>query len=186
VRYFDPSAPSLFCRITSRIPFPESLSLCPNSGKGQGPGAIRISNEPSASTLAYVDLLYHTRSLYPLRSFSSLSPNKLRKLEEVLNIPPDDLDTVGVKAGTSSSRGDLPRSRSPPCSTPSEPVRPKTNITALETQIYQAILALRSAGPLGHLSGSRSYWLSQITSWFLQRRTAIFLGGFRLDPRDRW
>src|SRR4029077_865217 len=65
----------------------------------------------------------------------------LRKLNQVLNITPDDMDTLAVKAAIAQAEGDLPRAAA--LLTTLHPNADDSN--ALETQVYQAILERRPA-----------------------------------------
>jgi len=77
-------------------------------------------------------LSQHARSHVCLRQF----PQALSKLEQILNITPDDIDTLVVKARIAQVEGDLPRA-----SALLAPLRPGVGyVNALETQVYQAIL----------------------------------------------
>ncbi len=68
-------------------------------------------------------------------------PEALRKLDQVLNITPDDLDTLALKAAIAQAEGDLPRAAALLA-----PLHPSAdNPDALETQVYQAILERRPA-----------------------------------------
>jgi tetratricopeptide (TPR) repeat protein len=68
-------------------------------------------------------------------------PEALRKLDQVLNITPDDMDTVATKAAIAEAEGDLPRA-----ATLLAPLRPTANDPgALRAQVYQAILERRPA-----------------------------------------
>ena len=72
-----------------------------------------------------------------LRRFSEA----LRKLDEVLNITPDDIDTLALKAAIAQAEGDLPRAAAILA-----PLQPAADLTgALETQVYQGILERRPA-----------------------------------------
>jgi tetratricopeptide (TPR) repeat protein len=74
-------------------------------------------------------------------------PEALRKLDQVLNITPDDLDTLVFKAGIAQAEGDLPRAAALLA-----PLHPNADdTTALEVQIYQAILERRPAGIIPRL-----------------------------------
>jgi TolB-like protein/class 3 adenylate cyclase/Tfp pilus assembly protein PilF len=80
-----------------------------------------------------VNLLGQHAQLYiELRRF----PEALRKFDQVLDIMPNDVDTLAAKAAIAQAEGDLPRASAllssihPPADDPQ----------ALETQIYQAIL----------------------------------------------
>jgi TolB-like protein/class 3 adenylate cyclase/Tfp pilus assembly protein PilF len=81
-------------------------------------------------------LTQHALSYVCLRRF----PEALRNLDQVLNITPDDVDTVSYKAGIAQAEGDLPRA-----SALLAPLRPTADLNqALETQVYQAILERRT------------------------------------------
>ena len=74
----------------------------------------------------------HAASYSMLRRF----PEALRKLDQVLEITPDEIDPIVYKAGIAQAEGDLARAAAL-LST----IRPKAeDVVALETQIYQAIL----------------------------------------------
>jgi TolB-like protein/Tfp pilus assembly protein PilF len=65
----------------------------------------------------------------------------LRLLDQVLDITPDDMDTLMLKAGIAQAEGDLPRAAALLA-----PLRPGADHPgALKTQVYQAILERRSA-----------------------------------------
>jgi serine/threonine protein kinase/Tfp pilus assembly protein PilF len=77
-------------------------------------------------------LSQHARSYICLRRF----PEALTKLEQILNIAPDDIDTIVLKARIAQAEGDLPRA-----SALLAPLRPGVGyVNALETQVYQGIL----------------------------------------------
>jgi TolB-like protein/Tfp pilus assembly protein PilF len=86
------------------------------------------------------DLLFQREQSYvQLRRF----PEALRRLDQVLNITPDDLDTLVEKASIAQAQGDLRRAGEILA-----PLRPNADdATALETQVYQVILE-RRPGPL--------------------------------------
>src|SRR4029077_86408 len=68
-------------------------------------------------------------------------PEALRKLDQVLNITPDDVDTLATKANIYQAEGDLPRAAAL-----LGPLHPSADlISPLETQVYQAILERRPA-----------------------------------------
>src|SRR5437762_1990403 len=68
-------------------------------------------------------------------------PEALRKLDKVLDIAPDDIDTIALKAAIAQAQGDLPRAAAL-----LTPLRPTADLNqALETQVYQAILERRPA-----------------------------------------
>ena len=74
----------------------------------------------------------HALSYICLRRF----PEALRKLDQVLGIIPDDVDTIASKASVAQAEGDLPRAAA--LLAPLHPGADDAN--ALETQVYQAIL----------------------------------------------
>ena len=64
-----------------------------------------------------------------------------RKLDQILDITPDDLDTIVTKGTIAQAEGDLPRA-----SAILAPLHPAANNTiAIEKQTYQAILERRPA-----------------------------------------
>jgi TolB-like protein len=67
-------------------------------------------------------------------------PEALRKFDQVLNITPDDPDTLGNKASIAQAEGDLPRAAALLA-----PLRPGADSNVLGTQVYQAILERRPA-----------------------------------------
>src|SRR5437870_4671790 len=88
-------------------------------------------------------LTQHALSYKILRRF----PEALRKLDQVLNITPDDLDTLVQKAAIAQAEGDLPRA-----STILAPLHPNAaDAQAMETQVYQAILERRPASIIPRL-----------------------------------
>ncbi len=110
-------------------------------------------------------LSQHARSYICLRRF----PEAMAKLEQILNIAPDDIDTLVLKARIAQAEGDLPRA-----STLLAPLRLGADYAnALETQVYQAILEARPAAAiarlkeilatpdqaLGYYNGELRFWL---------------------------
>jgi serine/threonine protein kinase/Tfp pilus assembly protein PilF len=110
-------------------------------------------------------LSQHAGSYMVLRRF----PETLRKLDQVLDFAPDDVDTLATKAAIAQAEGDLPRA-----SALLAPLHPPAHDTiALETQAYQAILERRPAQiiprlkevlakpdpALGHWNGEMRFWL---------------------------
>src|SRR5205823_6293413 len=68
-------------------------------------------------------------------------PEALRKFDQVLNITPDDVDTLAYKAAIAQAEGDLPRAAALLA-----PLHPNAdNLDALGTQVYQEILERRPA-----------------------------------------
>src|SRR5207237_6833227 len=95
-------------------------------------------------------------------------PEALRKFDQVLDITPDDLDTLGNKASIAQAEGDLPRAAALLA-----PLRPGADSNVLGTQVYQAILERRPASvvprlkeilakpdpALGYINGELRFWL---------------------------
>jgi serine/threonine protein kinase/Tfp pilus assembly protein PilF len=71
----------------------------------------------------------------------------LRKLDQILNIIPDDVDIIAVKANIAQAEGDLPRASA--LLAPLHPDADDSN--AVETQVYQAILERRPASAIPRL-----------------------------------
>ncbi len=112
-------------------------------------------------------------------------PEALRKLDQVLNITPDDQDTLVQKAAIAQAEGDLPRA-----SELLAPLHPAGDPPALETQVYQAILERRPAPiiprlkeilakpdpTLGYLNSELRFWLG----W------AQEVAGDRATAQENW
>jgi TolB-like protein/Tfp pilus assembly protein PilF len=97
-------------------------------------------------------------------------PEALRKLDQVLDITPDDADTLAAKARIAQAEGDLARA-----SSLLAPLRPTAEDSgALEIQVYQAILerhpeqmiarlkeilAAKPDSTLGYMTGELRFWL---------------------------
>jgi TolB-like protein/class 3 adenylate cyclase/Tfp pilus assembly protein PilF len=131
VRYFEQARPLL--PNSSRIP--ESLAYVARRG-GQWEQSESFFNQAERLDPRNVHLLtQHALSYIDLRRF----PEALLKLDQVLNITPDDVDTLALKASIAQAEGDLPRA-----SAILGPLHPAAdNTAALETQVYQAILERR-------------------------------------------
>src|SRR5256886_1061265 len=88
-------------------------------------------------------LSQRARSYTDLRRF----PEALRKLDQVLDIMPDNLDTLVAKASIAQAEGDLPRA-----SAILAPLHLSAdNPITLETQVYQGILERRPAQIIARL-----------------------------------
>jgi TolB-like protein/class 3 adenylate cyclase/Tfp pilus assembly protein PilF len=161
LRYFEQARQLL--PNSSRIP--ESLAYV-TSRQGQWDRSESYFNEAERLDPRNVKLLnQHALSYITLRRF----PEALRNLEKVLDITPDDLDTVALKAGVAQAEGDLPRA-----SALLARLHPNAdNTQALEIQVYQAILERRTAQiiprlkeilakpdpTLGYVNGELHFWL---------------------------
>jgi serine/threonine protein kinase/Tfp pilus assembly protein PilF len=158
--------------------FEQARQLLPNSGRipeqlayvtrrrGQWDRSESYFNEAERLDPRNVGLLtQHALSYMALRRF----PEALRKLDQVLNITPDDVDTLAIKAAIAQAEGDLPRAAA--LLAPLHPGADDSN--ALETQVYQAILERRPAQiiprlkemlakpdpVLGYFIGELRFWL---------------------------
>ncbi|MEO6872900.1 MAG: hypothetical protein ABI233_11870 [Chthoniobacterales bacterium] len=110
-------------------------------------------------------LTQHALSYVHLRRF----PDAVRKLDQVLDITPDDIDAVALKGGIAQAQGDLRRASS--LLTPLQPTADHPN--AVETQAYEALLErhpeqmvnrlremLMQLDPkLGYINGELRFWL---------------------------
>jgi serine/threonine protein kinase/Tfp pilus assembly protein PilF len=109
-------------------------------------------------------LTTHAATYTLLRRFSEA----LRKYDQVLDITPDDLETLARKAAIAQAEGDLTRAAALLA-----PLHPNADNAALGTQVYQAILERRPgqiiprlkeilAKPdpaLGYINGELRFWL---------------------------
>jgi len=133
VRFFEQARQ--FLPNSSRIP--ESLAYVERR-RGHWEQSEAYFNEAVRLNPRDLNLLTQQALFYiAVRRF----PEALRKLDQVLNITPDDTDTLALKAGIAQAEGDL--SRASKVLAPLHPTAANTN--ALETQVYQAILERRPA-----------------------------------------
>src|SRR5207249_4476336 len=133
VRYFEQARQ--FLPNSSLIP--ESLAYVTRR-RGQWDRSESYFNEAERLDPRNVNVLtQHAQSYLCLRRF----PEALRKLDQVLNITPDDMDTLVAKASIAQAEGDLPRAAALLA-----PLHPNADDTsAIETQVYEAILERRPA-----------------------------------------
>jgi TolB-like protein/tetratricopeptide (TPR) repeat protein len=127
-------------------------------------------------------LTQHALSYLDLRHF----PEALKKLDQVLDITPDDVDTLAQKASIVQAEDDLQQAAA--LLTPLHP--PADDPAALEIQAYQAILERHSAQiiprlkeilakpdpELGYNNGELRFWLG----W------AQEVGGDHAGAQDTW
>ncbi len=134
VRYFEQARPLL--PNSSRIP--EYLAYLERR-RGQWERSESYFNEAEKLDPRNAFLLtQHALSYQSLRRF----PEALRKLDQVLNITPDDIDTLVFKAATFQAEGDLPRAAALLA-----PLHPNADQTlALEPQWRTALLVRLGAG----------------------------------------
>jgi serine/threonine protein kinase/Tfp pilus assembly protein PilF len=161
VRYFEKARQ--FLPNSSRVP--ESLAFVTRrQGRWERSGSY--FNEAERLDPRNVNLLTQHALFYTaLRRF----PEALRKLDQVLDITPDDVDTLALKAAIAQAEGDQPRA-----SALLAPLRPAADhSTALETQVYQAVLERRPAQiiarlkeilatpdqTLGYINSELRFWL---------------------------
>jgi TolB-like protein/Tfp pilus assembly protein PilF len=175
--------------------FEQARQLLPNSSqipaalayvarrRGQWDRSEAYFNEAEQLDPRDVNLLSeHAGSYILLRRFSKA----LRKLDQVLDIVPDDVDTLGLKAGIAQALGDLPGAASILAM-----LHPAAGDTGLvETQIYQSILERRPASvisqlteilakpdpTLGYFNGELRFWLG----W------AQEVGGDHVTAQQTW
>jgi serine/threonine protein kinase/Tfp pilus assembly protein PilF len=164
VRYFEQARQ--FLPNNSRIP--QSLAYVARR-RGQWDRSEAYFNEAERLDPRNVSLLgQHALSYTMLRRF----PGAMRKLDQVLDIIPDDADILSTKAAIAQAEGDLPRA-----SALLAPLRPAAGLAqALETQVYQAILERRPeqiiprlkeilAKPdpsVGFFNGELRFWLGWV------------------------
>src|SRR5437870_1844350 len=161
VRYYEQARQLL--PNSSRIP--EFLTYVERR-RGQWNRSESYFNEAERLDPRNVSLLtQHALFYMDTRRFSEA----LRKLDQVLNITPDDVDTLAFKANIAQAEGDLPQAAALLA-----PLHPNANDSAaLETQVYQAILERRPAQiiprlkemlakpdpALGYFNGELRFWL---------------------------
>jgi TolB-like protein/class 3 adenylate cyclase len=161
VRYFEQARQ--FLPNSSQIP--ESLAYVARR-RGQWDRSETYFNE--AERLDPRNVSLHSKHAFfyiNLRRF----PEALRELDQVLDITPDDVDTLTLKAAIAQAEGDLPRAAALLA-----PLQPNAdNPDPLEIQVYQAILERRPeqviprlkeilAKPdpaLGYINGELRFWL---------------------------
>jgi TolB-like protein/class 3 adenylate cyclase/Tfp pilus assembly protein PilF len=161
VRYFEQARQLL----PNSSQIPESLAYLERR-RGQWDRSEAYFNEAERLDPRNVNLLtQQAGSHIMLRRF----PEAIRKLDQVLNIAPDDFDILAEKANIYQAEGDLPRAAALLA-----PLHPNADDTqALEIQVYQAILERRPAPvivrlkeilakpdpALGFYNGELRFWL---------------------------
>src|SRR5213083_1255850 len=161
VRYFQRARQLL----PNNSQIPEALAYVARRG-GEWDRSEAYFNEAEQIDPRNVTLLtQHAFSYIFLGRF----PEALRKLDQVLDITPNDVDTLAEKALTAQAEGDLTRA-----ATLLNPLRPTASAPfALEAQVYQTILERQPARliphlkellaepdpALGYLNGELRFWL---------------------------
>src|SRR5438270_213105 len=178
VRYFEQARQLL--PSSSRVP--ELLAYVARR-RGQWDRSETYFNEAERLDPRNVSLLSaHAGSDICLRRF----PEALRKLDQVLDITPDDVDTLVTMATIAQAEGDLPRAVA--LLAPLHPVADDSG--AVVTQVYQAILVrlpahiipqlkeiLAKPDPaLGYINGELRFWLG----W------AQEVGGDHAGAQESW
>jgi serine/threonine protein kinase/tetratricopeptide (TPR) repeat protein len=161
VRYFEQARQ--FLPNSSRIP--EWLAyVARRQGQWDRSEAYFAEAEQLDPSNVYL-LTEHAYSYIALRRF----PEALRKLDQVLHVTPDDVDTLALKASIAQAEGDLPRAAGLLA-----PLHPTADdYPVAEAQVYQAILERRPAEiiprlneilakpdlTLGFYNGQMRFWL---------------------------
>jgi len=161
VRYFEQARQYL----PNSSQIPESLAYVARR-RGQWEQSESYFNEAERLDPRNASLLtQHAQSYMIVRRF----PEALRKFDQVLDIIPDDVDTLAQQAGIAQAQGDLMRAGA--LLAPLNP--PADDTGALEIQVYQAILERRPAEmisrleevlakpdpALGYNNGELRFWL---------------------------
>jgi non-specific serine/threonine protein kinase len=178
VHYFEQARQ--FLPNSSQIP--ESLAYVARR-RGQWEQSEMFFNEAERLDPRNASLLtQHAQSYMLCRRF----PEALRKFDQVLDVIPDDVDTLAQQAGIAQAQGDLMRAGALLA-----PLNPSADDTgALEIQVYQAILerhpaemiarlqeVLATPDPaLGYNNGELRFWLG----W------AQDVGGDHAAARESW
>ena len=161
VRYFEQARQ--FLPNSSRIP--ESLAFIARS-QGEWERCESYFNEAERLDPRNVSLLTRRAQFYiTLRRF----PEALRKLDQILDIVPGDIDALVEKGAIAQAEGELPRA-----AVLLAPLQPAAgDPTGWETLAYQAVLERRPAqiiprlkeilakpdSALGYLNGELRFWL---------------------------
>jgi TolB-like protein/class 3 adenylate cyclase/Tfp pilus assembly protein PilF len=160
-RYFEQARPLL----PNSSQIPESLAYVARR-RGQWGRSESYFNEAERLDPRNASVItQHALTYVCVRRF----PEALRKFDQVLDIAPDDVYTLAAKGAIAQAQGDLPRA-----SALLSPLHPAAdNPSALETQVYQAILERRPAQiisrlkemlakpdpALGYQNGELRFWL---------------------------
>src|SRR5205823_1520885 len=168
LRYFEQARQLL----PNNSQIPESLAYVARR-RGQWNQSEAYFNEAERLDPRNVSMLaQHGLSYAALRRF----PEALRKYNQVLNITPDDIDTIGQKAAVLQAQGELAQA----AALVAPLVPPPDDSVTLEVQAYQAILERRPAPiiarlnelvskpdpALGYINGELRFylgWLQQVT-----------------------
>jgi len=178
VRYFEQARPLL----PNSSQIPESLAYVTRR-RGQWDKSEAYFNEAERLDPRNVFLLsQHAQSYLLLRRF----PEALRKLDQILNITPDDVDTLVFKGVIAQAEGDLPRAAAFLA-----PLHPDADDTsAFQTQVYQAILERRPAQMIPRLkeilakpNPALGYFIGELRFWL---GWAQEVGGEHAAAQETW
>jgi TolB-like protein/Flp pilus assembly protein TadD len=177
-RYFDQARQYL--PNNSRIP--ESMAYVARR-RGQWDESESYFNDAERLDPRNANLLtQHVLSYIILRRF----PEARQKLDEILNITPDDMDTIALKATVAQAEGNLPEA-----SALLAPLRPGGDDPfVIEVQAYQAILERQPADIIvrlkqilakpdaaaGYFNGELRFWLGWLEH----------VGGDETSARQSW
>jgi TolB-like protein/class 3 adenylate cyclase/Tfp pilus assembly protein PilF len=139
VRYFEQSRQ--FLPNSSQIP--EALAYVARRQGRWDQSEIYFNQAERLDPRNVTMLNQHAVSYVMLRRF----PEGVRKFDQVLNITPDDVDTIAQKAAIAQAEGDLPRAAA--ALAPLQLGADHSN--SFETQVYQAILERRPASIIPRL-----------------------------------
>ena len=161
VRYYEQARPLL----PNSSQIPELLAYVTRR-RGRWKQSETYFTEAERLDPRNVNLLsQHVVSYRALRRF----PEALRKVDQILNITPDDMDIIALQASIAQAEGDLPRAAALLA-----PLHPNAlEPSALGLQLYQAILERRPASiiprlkeilakpdpALGYGNGDLRFWL---------------------------
>ena len=151
--------------------------------RGQWERSETYFNEAEQLDPRKVEILYqHALSYLVLRRF----PEAVRKIDQVLDITPDDLDALTFKVLVAQAQGDLSRA-----SVLLVPLHPNADHPrALETGIYQGILERRPAPVIARLKEvlakpdpALGFWNGELRFWL---GWAQEVGGDRAAAQESW
>jgi len=177
-RYFEQARPLL----PNSSQIPESLAYVTRR-RGQWDRSEAYFNEAERLDPRNAFMLgQHAISYFSLRRF----PEALRKFDQVLNIAPDDVDTLASKAAVAQAEGDLPRAAAILA-----PLHPDPDDTSVvETEVYQAILERRPASAISRLKEiltkpdpALGFYIGELRFWL---GWAQEVGGDHIAAQESW
>ena len=151
--------------------------------RGQWERSETYFNEAEQLDPRHVDILFQRALSYmDFRRF----PEALRKLDQILDITPDDIDTLALKVSVAQAQGDLSRA-----SVLLVPLHPNADhVRALEAELYQGILERRPAPVIARLKEILAkpdpvlgFWNGELRFWL---GWAQEVGGDRAAAQESW